>query len=219
MGRKYENLEGSERRAEHIEEEAVLNDLEFEKSEPLEEAEPLMAGKNYGPNKEEEQEESKKTEKYNEDVEKLDRSITKRPMDMLILEDEREALIGEVVPTRGDTGDKHPIPVNNLETTQHTRKISGLSGSAMNLTESTAISKPEEDGDEDLSSKDLLCFAWQVARGMVSMRRGKNQEWKLLETFMTYISYNLKSRSPEMHPPPPPQKKKKRKKISNAKLN
>ncbi len=141
------------------------------------ETEPLMAGKDYSVEKNEELKGNEETEKSDEDRERNDRSITKRDKEISsqknILEDEREALIGEVVSTREGTCDKQCIPVSNLNITEHTRQISGPSGFAVSSTESTVITKLDEDGDKDLSSKDLLCFAWQVAKGMVSIKEGE----------------------------------------------
>lgn len=172
-----EQLKDSERGGKRIKEEANLNEEEFELS-VLVETEPLMAGKSDGLENKGNLTERKENANLIRDKEKINRSITKRAMDTLsqknISEDERKALIGKEVSTRGGIDEKQCIPVNNPDITLHTRKISGPSGSAMNLTESKAISKPEEDGDEDLSTRNLLAFSWQVAQGMVSMRNGKN---------------------------------------------
>ena len=89
---------------------------------------------------------------------------------------EREALFREQDVSIG-TGEKHCNSVSNLDITLESRLTSSPFGSSVNVAEGTASLKSEEDADEDLSTKDLLCFAWQVAQGMVSNEggEGKNQ--------------------------------------------
>lgn len=171
-GQKYEDEE-SEGRRERFEQERSVNEEELELS-TLIETEPLMAGESNGHIENKEKlTESRKCANIIQDSE--NQFITKRAMDTFlqksILEGEREALIGEDLATKG-VGEKLSTPVDNLDTTLHTRKISGLSGFAVNLSESTAISKTEEDNDDDLSAKNFLSFAWQVAQGMVSISEG-----------------------------------------------
>lgn len=167
-----EKLKESEIGSESIKKEAYLNEGEYEIS-TLEETEPLMSGKDLALEKNKKLKESEENAQLNGSREKIDRTDTERGRDIIsqknISEGEREALIGEQEVSSGEgTDDKHCIPVSNLDITPHTRLISGPSGSSVNVTEGTAISKSEEDGDEDLSAKDLLCFGWQVAQGMVS---------------------------------------------------
>ncbi|KAJ7323431.1 hypothetical protein OS493_031628 [Desmophyllum pertusum] len=141
----------------------VMDDGENDLS-TSEETEPLMAGKN----NELEKSEGLKEEpaKLYEDKEKINQPIiSKRAMDISseknMSEDEREALIGEdVLFERRGISDQLCIPVNNLDINPPPRRISDSTGSG------SAVSKPEEDGEEELSTKDVLCFAWQVAQGM-----------------------------------------------------
>lgn len=139
-----------------------------------EETEPLMAGKY---NKLEKSEGLKEEPaKLYEDKEKINQPIiSKRAMDISsqknISEDEREILIGEeILLERRGIGDQLCIPVNSLDINPPPRRISDSTGSVI---ENAAVSKPEEDGEEELSTKDVLCFAWQVAQGMVSTEERK----------------------------------------------
>lgn len=56
------------------------------------------------------------------------------------------------------------------DATPQPRHGSGRPASVVNLIETATTSKCEDE-NEGLSEKDLLCFAWQVAEGMVSIKR------------------------------------------------
>lgn len=161
------NDEESEGRRERFEQEGSVNEGEFELS-TLTETEPLMTVESNG-HIENQEKLTETRENVNMIQDSENQSITKLAMDALpqksILEEEREALLGDDLATK-DAGEKRSTPV---DTTMGTRKISGLSGFAVNVSESPAISETEEDSDDDLSAKNFLSFAWQVAQGMVSI--------------------------------------------------
>lgn len=83
-------------------------------------------------------------------------------------DEEREELIRKEIVTRGDIGGPSWNLMNNA--VSQPRHTSGRSASVVNLIETTTTSKCEDE-NEELSAKDLLCFAWQVAEGMVSIHR------------------------------------------------
>ena len=70
------------------------------------------------------------------------------------------------------TDEEREGPSWNLmnNTVPQPRHTSGRSASVVNLIKTTTTSKCEDE-NEKLSAKDLLCFAWQVAEGMVSIHR------------------------------------------------
>ena len=177
ISRKQENEEGQdedekleESEGRNIKEEAFLNEGECEIS-TLEETEPLMAERNLALGKDEKNKQMAENAQLNGSREKINGTEGARDIrsEKNISDGEREALLGEQEASTGQgTDDKHCIPGSNLSITLRSRPTSSSYGSSVNVTEGTAIPRPAEDGDEDLSTKDLLCFAWQVARGMVS---------------------------------------------------
>jgi len=143
--------------------EVFLNGEESEIS-TLKETEPLRVERNLAFGKNENMKQMEENAQLNEGRRKInitDIELAKNIRSAKNISDgEREAHMGEQEVSTGEgTDDKHCIPVSNLSITLHSRMISSPFGS---------ISRPEEDSDEDLSAKDLLCFAWQVAEGMVS---------------------------------------------------
>ena len=185
---KKENEEGQsddeklkESEGESAKEEA-LNEGECEVS-ILEETEPLMAERNLPLGKNEKMEQKEENAQLNRSWEKINRTDIRLAWEIRSQtkpsDGRREALIGEQEDSIGvGTDDKHCISVSNFDITLQSRLMLTPCGSSVNVTEGTAISKPQEDSDEDLSIKDLLCFAWQVAQGMVSNEGGEGQEGK-----------------------------------------
>ena len=161
-------------------EEAVLSEGECETS-ILEETEPLMAERNLVLGKNEQMKQKEKSAQLNGSREKLNRTDIELPGDIIsqanASDGEREALMGEQeVSIVEITDDKRGISVSNHDITLQSKLASSPFGSSVNVTEGTTSFKPEEDNDQDLSAKDLLCFAWQVAQGMVSNERRESQE-------------------------------------------
>ena len=143
----------------------------------LEETEPLKAEKNLALAKSEKMKQNGESAKINGNEIELAGDIISR---VNASNGEREAVMEEQEVFIGETtDDKRSISASNHDITLQSRLISGPLGSCVNVTEGTAIFKPEEDSDQDLSAKDLLCFAWQVAQGMVSNERRQGQEGKV----------------------------------------
>ena len=146
--------------------EVFLNGEESEIS-TLKETESLRVERNLAFGKNEKMKQMEENAQLNEGREKINITDIELAKDIRseknISDGEREALMGEQEESTGEgIDDKYCIPVSNLSITLRSRMISSPCGS---------ISRPEEDSDEDLSAKDLLCFAWQVAEGMVSTER------------------------------------------------
>lgn len=166
-----------------IKEEAVLNEGECEISS-LEETEPLTAERNLALGKNEKMKQKEENAQLNVSREKINGTDIELAEDIRsqanTSEGEREALMGEQEVSIGEgTDDKRCISISNLDITLQSRSTPSPFGSSVNVTEETAVLKPEEDADEGLSAKDLLCFAWQVAQGMVSNEGGEGQECKV----------------------------------------
>ena len=152
-----------------------MNDGECEISN-LEETEPLMAERNLAFGKTEKMKQEEENAQLNGSRGKMNETDIQLVGDSLsqvnASDGERDALMREQEVSIGEgTDKKHCNSVSNLES----RLISSPFGSSVNVTEGTDILKPEEDADEDLSTKDLLCFAWQVAQGMVSNGGGEGK--------------------------------------------
>lgn len=147
--------------------EVFLNGEQCEIS-TLEETEPLRVERNLALGKNEKMKQMEENAQLNESREKINITNIELAEDIRsekknISDGEREALMGEQEASTGEgTDHKHCIPESNLSIALRSRMISSPIGS---------ISKPKEDSNEDLSAKDLLCFAWQVAEGMVSTER------------------------------------------------
>lgn len=164
-------------------EEAVWNEGECEIS-ILEETEPLMAERNLALGKKEEMKQKEESTQLNGSCEKLNRTDIELAGDILsqanASDGEREALMGEQEVSIGEVTDaKRDISASNHDITLQSKLTSSPFRSSVNVTEGTAIFTPEEDNDQDLSAKDLLCFAWQVAQGMVSNEGKEGQEGKV----------------------------------------
>ena len=157
-------------------EEAVLHEGECEIS-ILEETEPLKAERNLALGKSDKMKQNEKSAKINgTDIELAGDIISQANAS----NGERQAVMEKQEVSIGDTtDDKGGISASNHGITLQSRLMSGPLESSVNVTEDTAIFKPEEDSDQDLSAKDLLCFAWQVAQGMVSNEGRQGQEGKV----------------------------------------
>ena len=139
----------------------------------LEETEPLMAERNLVLGKNEQMKQKEESGQLNGSRENLNRTDIELPGDIIsqanASDGEREALMGEQeVSIVEITYEKRGISVSSHGITLQSKLASSPFGSSVNVTEGTTSFKPEEDNDQDLSAKDLLCFAWQVAQGMVS---------------------------------------------------
>ena len=164
MSEKEEN-EGKNGESELIDESHTKDDTDEGEHEVLimEETEPLMIEKKCGFNN--------KRKLTDEEPNLFQENSVKRILSKQAMDEEREALIGEELSTQRDLDCQTWIPVNNSDIFPQARDIPRHSASVVDLTGTAATSKREEDGDGDFSAKDLLCFAWQVAQGMVSIKR------------------------------------------------
>ena len=143
-----------------------------------------MAERNLALGKKEEMKQKEESTQLNGSCEKLNRTDIELAGDILsqanASDGEREALMGEQEVSIGEITDaKRDISASNHDITLQSKLTSSPFRSSVNVTEGTAIFKPEEDNDQDLSAKDLLCFAWQVAQGMVSNEGKEGQEGKV----------------------------------------